>query len=95
LFLEMELAVNYQPQNWYCYAPDAKSSPDFHKKIRALAKCVPNVLITQRELIMDSAGHNMVTPCLNQNIIPIYNWVMSSDISVQFSDGMHEIVDGC
>ena len=56
----MELAVNYQPQNWYCYALDAKSNPNFHSKMRALAKCVPNVLLTQREFTMDSAGHNMV-----------------------------------
>ncbi|KAI6198863.1 Beta-1,3-galactosyl-O-glycosyl-glycoprotein beta-1,6-N-acetylglucosaminyltransferase 3 [Aphelenchoides besseyi] len=58
-FLEMDLAATYTPHNFYCYALDAKSSPLFHKRMRALADCFPNVFLTDIEFQMDSHGHNM------------------------------------
>lgn len=48
----------YAPQNFYCYALDAKSTTMFHAQMRNLSKCFPNVLLTNREFVVDSAGHN-------------------------------------
>ncbi|KAI6212706.1 hypothetical protein M3Y94_00060200 [Aphelenchoides besseyi] len=58
-FLEMDLAATYTPHNFYCYALDSKSTPLFHKRMRALADCFPNVFLTDVEFSMDSHGHNM------------------------------------
>uniref|UniRef100_A0A914I292 Uncharacterized protein n=1 Tax=Globodera rostochiensis TaxID=31243 RepID=A0A914I292_GLORO len=60
LFIEMEFASSYAPQNWYCYAIDKKASQTFHMQIYALASCFPNVLITpiEKQYDMDSKGHN-------------------------------------
>ncbi|KAH7707245.1 core-2/I-Branching enzyme family protein [Aphelenchoides avenae] len=59
LFLEMELAASYAPQNSYCYAIDEKSPERFHAQMHSLAACLPNVYITRHEYGVDSAGHNM------------------------------------
>uniref|UniRef100_A0AC35FLN3 Core-2/I-Branching enzyme n=1 Tax=Panagrolaimus sp. PS1159 TaxID=55785 RepID=A0AC35FLN3_9BILA len=58
-FLETELATNYQPQNFYCYAIDKKSKKIFHEQIKNLSKCFPNVFFTKKEYAVDSAGHFM------------------------------------
>jgi len=55
----MDLAASYAPQNWYCYTIDAKSNPLFKARMYSLAECFPNVFVNQKELSMDSAGHNM------------------------------------
>lgn len=49
----------YTPQNFYCYAIDSNASPLFYKRMRALADCFPNVLLTTHEFHTDSAGHSM------------------------------------
>jgi hypothetical protein len=62
--LENELAANYVPHNFYCFAIDRKSSDLFHRQIHALAKCVgDNIVVLDRdlELEMDSGGHNLVS----------------------------------
>lgn len=58
LVQESLLAASYAPQNWYCFAVDAKSSPQFHSHLQQLASCLPNVFVANREWAMDSAGHN-------------------------------------
>ncbi|KAM3727599.1 Beta-1,3-galactosyl-O-glycosyl-glycoprotein beta-1,6-N-acetylglucosaminyltransferase [Dirofilaria immitis] len=55
---ELLLNLMYAPQNFYCYALDAKSTPLFHEQMSNLSKCFSNVLLTQREYEVDSAGHN-------------------------------------
>uniref|UniRef100_A0A183E8C1 Core-2/I-Branching enzyme n=1 Tax=Gongylonema pulchrum TaxID=637853 RepID=A0A183E8C1_9BILA len=55
---ELLLNLMYAPQNFYCYALDAKSSALFHEQMRALSVCFPNVFLTKREFTVDSAGHN-------------------------------------
>ncbi|KAI6185759.1 Beta-1,3-galactosyl-O-glycosyl-glycoprotein beta-1,6-N-acetylglucosaminyltransferase 3 [Aphelenchoides besseyi] len=58
-FLEMDLAATYTPHNFYCYALDAKSSPLFHTRMRALSDCFPNVFLADIEFQINSQGHNM------------------------------------
>lgn len=75
--LEMELASAFAPQNLYCFAIDAKASPLFHVRIHQLAKCLPNVLITQHEFQVDSSGHNMgpsFFECLKLLAQPKMSW---------------------
>ncbi|KAL3084981.1 hypothetical protein niasHS_010050 [Heterodera schachtii] len=62
LFIEMEFASSYAPQNYYCYAIDKKSSITFHRQIHSLAICFPNVFVvtTEKEYAMDSKGHNLM-----------------------------------
>uniref|UniRef100_A0A1I8EU89 Core-2/I-Branching enzyme family protein n=1 Tax=Wuchereria bancrofti TaxID=6293 RepID=A0A1I8EU89_WUCBA len=56
---ELLFNLMYAPQNFYCYALDAKSTSLFHSQMRNLSKCFSNVLLTEREYEVDSAGHNM------------------------------------
>ncbi|KAK6021737.1 hypothetical protein OSTOST_12585, partial [Ostertagia ostertagi] len=44
--IEDELRSSYHPQNFFCYSIDQKADKDFHDKIKQLAVCFPNVLIT-------------------------------------------------
>ncbi|KAL3990911.1 Core-2/I-Branching enzyme family protein [Acanthocheilonema viteae] len=55
---ELLLNLMYAPQNFYCYALDAKSTVLFHAQMHNLSKCFPNVLLAPREYMVDSAGHN-------------------------------------
>lgn len=52
----MELASTYAPQNFYCYAIDANSSPMFHARMKSLVNCFHNVYLTTTEFVMDSKG---------------------------------------
>ncbi|VDK87524.1 unnamed protein product [Litomosoides sigmodontis] len=55
---ELLLNLMYAPQNFYCYALDAKSTTLFHAQMRNLSRCFSNVLLAPREYTVDSAGHN-------------------------------------
>ncbi|KAF7627254.1 hypothetical protein Mgra_00009429, partial [Meloidogyne graminicola] len=44
-FLEAELATNYHPQNYYCFAVDLKANENFYKKIKSLSNCFNNIII--------------------------------------------------
>lgn len=77
VMLEMELASSYAPQNYYCFAVDAKATPLFHARIHQLANCFPNVLITKHEFKVDSSGHNMgpsFFECLKILAVPNKPW---------------------
>ncbi|VDO69304.1 unnamed protein product [Heligmosomoides polygyrus] len=50
---------SYHPQNHFCYSIDKKANKDFHARIKGLASCFPNVVITPEEFNVDSAGHYM------------------------------------
>uniref|UniRef100_A0A1I8BX08 Uncharacterized protein n=1 Tax=Meloidogyne hapla TaxID=6305 RepID=A0A1I8BX08_MELHA len=58
-FLEAELATNYHPQNWYCFAVDSKASENFYQTILSLANCFKNVIVPKERFSVDSAGHGM------------------------------------
>ena len=58
MLLEMELAMHYTPENWYCYAVDSKSSTLFYSRLQRLAKCFPNIIVAEKRLSISSAGHN-------------------------------------
>ncbi|KAI6170637.1 N-acetyllactosaminide beta-1,6-N-acetylglucosaminyl-transferase, isoform C [Aphelenchoides bicaudatus] len=76
-FLEMELGNIYAPQNFYCFALDAKASPLFHERMRNLSSCFPNVYLTTREFKMDSTGKNMgysLYECMNILAKKELNW---------------------
>uniref|UniRef100_A0A914MNP3 Uncharacterized protein n=1 Tax=Meloidogyne incognita TaxID=6306 RepID=A0A914MNP3_MELIC len=56
-FLEAEFATNYHPQNWYCFAVDSKLEDEhFFQRIKALAKCFPNVIVPTKRYPVDSNG---------------------------------------
>nr|CAD2159360.1 unnamed protein product [Meloidogyne enterolobii] len=56
-FLEAEFATNYQPQNWYCFAVDSQLEDEhFFQRIKALAKCFPNVIVPTKRFPVDSDG---------------------------------------
>ncbi|TKR80098.1 hypothetical protein L596_014227 [Steinernema carpocapsae] len=58
-FLEQMLALQYSPQNSYCFALDKKADEDFKMSIRSLASCFPNVYVPETEYDIDNLGHNM------------------------------------
>uniref|UniRef100_A0A0N5BDN6 Glycosyltransferase family 92 protein n=1 Tax=Strongyloides papillosus TaxID=174720 RepID=A0A0N5BDN6_STREA len=58
LKIEQYFLLMYAPQNQFCYAIDKKSSPDFKKKVRNLAKCFTNVHVVEKEYPMDHTGVN-------------------------------------
>lgn len=59
LFLEMELSVEYAPQNFYCYVIDQKSNSTFKNRVRNLSRCFPNVYVSMNEYDTDSSGKQM------------------------------------
>jgi hypothetical protein len=63
--LEDEFSISYAPHNFYCYAIDAKSPELFHRQIRSLAGCFPNVFVLpkEKERKMESSGVNQVYKC--------------------------------
>ncbi|KAI6177787.1 Beta-1,3-galactosyl-O-glycosyl-glycoprotein beta-1,6-N-acetylglucosaminyltransferase 3 [Aphelenchoides bicaudatus] len=73
-FLEMLLSTTYTPQNYYCYSVDGKASALFHKRINDLAKCFPNVYVTNLTLTMDSKGHNT-----NAHHMKCLEWLMKDN----------------
>uniref|UniRef100_A0A1I8EUC4 Core-2/I-Branching enzyme family protein n=1 Tax=Wuchereria bancrofti TaxID=6293 RepID=A0A1I8EUC4_WUCBA len=67
---ELLFNLMYAPQNLYCYALDSKSNALFHEQMQNLSKCFPNVILTELEYEVDSAGHNMTKSymkCLESN----------------------------
>nr|CAD2159362.1 unnamed protein product [Meloidogyne enterolobii] len=54
--LEAELATNYRPQNWYCFAIDSKARELFGKRMRSLAKCFKNIIIPNIRYPVDRDG---------------------------------------
>ncbi|KAK0403578.1 hypothetical protein QR680_017006 [Steinernema hermaphroditum] len=57
--LEQMLAVQYAPQNTFCFAVDRKSPNELKTSLRNLAHCFDNVFILAEEFDLDSLGHNM------------------------------------
>lgn len=43
--IEKQVQMSYHPQNSFCFAIDRKSKQEFHERLRALAACLPNVLL--------------------------------------------------
>ncbi|CAD5208365.1 unnamed protein product [Bursaphelenchus xylophilus] len=76
-YMELMLAATYQPQNYYCYAIDKSADHLFRARIKALAKCFPNVMVAQEFREMDSAGHRMDLAhidCLKMLTTPEKKW---------------------
>ena len=90
MFLEMELAATYAPQNTYCYAIDNKSSELFHQRIHALAECFPNVIYTKKEYNITSGGENMGFAhyeCLKELVKFDWKYVVLLQVSFVVSRG--------
>ncbi|TKR80036.1 hypothetical protein L596_014171 [Steinernema carpocapsae] len=58
-FLEQMLALQYSPQNSYCFVLDGKADRYFKTSMRNLASCFPNVYVPKTEYDIDRFGHNM------------------------------------
>ncbi|KAI1715109.1 core-2/I-Branching enzyme domain-containing protein [Ditylenchus destructor] len=99
MYIESELAATYAPQNWYCFAMDAKSNQVFHSRVRALASCFPNVLVTKKEWSMDSSGHNMTNSlheCMKELSKPEMKWnylilLQNHDIALKTNEELVQI----
>ncbi|KAL7070691.1 hypothetical protein ACQ4LE_010111 [Meloidogyne hapla] len=77
LLLEMELALHYTPENWYCYVVDSKSSPLFYSRLQRLSKCFPNIIIAEKRFNISRAGHNTsnaMIECANILAKPERRW---------------------
>jgi hypothetical protein len=59
LLIEQLLAVEYAPQNLYCYTLDSKASQLYKRRIRSLASCFPNVFVASKEFDVQSNGKNV------------------------------------
>lgn len=57
--IEKQVQMSYHPQNSFCFAIDKKAPSQFHERLRAMAACLPNVLLLPDEESVDSAGHNI------------------------------------
>ncbi|KAK0423982.1 hypothetical protein QR680_008444 [Steinernema hermaphroditum] len=56
---KLMLAMEYAPQNVYCYSIDGKASAAFKGAMRKLSNCFENVFIAKEEFDVDNSGHNM------------------------------------
>ncbi|GMT27657.1 hypothetical protein PFISCL1PPCAC_18954, partial [Pristionchus fissidentatus] len=57
-FLEQQMWNSYTSSNWYCFSIDSKSSEVFRSHFHQLAKCLPNVLISNVSRSVKSNGVN-------------------------------------
>ncbi|KAI1710202.1 core-2/I-Branching enzyme domain-containing protein [Ditylenchus destructor] len=97
--LEMGLAANYAPQNWYCFAMDSKADIVFKERVLALSTCFPNVIVNQVHYRLDSNGHNMsasFVECLKNLAERSKKWeyvilVQNNDISVRTNEELVQI----
>uniref|UniRef100_A0A0M3II45 Core-2/I-Branching enzyme n=1 Tax=Ascaris lumbricoides TaxID=6252 RepID=A0A0M3II45_ASCLU len=60
LLQELLFKLQYTPMNLFCFVIDKKSSALFKEQISNLTECFPNAISSQRQLSIDSAGHNML-----------------------------------
>ncbi|CAI2346371.1 unnamed protein product [Caenorhabditis sp. 36 PRJEB53466] len=75
-FLEKQVQMSYHPQNHFCFGLDSKADVDLKWRIRRIGRCLPNVIVLDEELPIDSAGHNMNFAhfeCM-KTLINIPNW---------------------
>uniref|UniRef100_A0A914NXK8 Uncharacterized protein n=1 Tax=Meloidogyne incognita TaxID=6306 RepID=A0A914NXK8_MELIC len=100
-FLEAEFATNYQPQNWYCFAVDAKIGDKlFFKRIKALARCFSNVIVPSKRFPVDSDGAHMGTAymsCLEELSKKKYKWdyvftLQNDDIQIKTNEEIIRIL---
>ncbi|CAI4228548.1 unnamed protein product [Auanema sp. JU1783] len=59
IFIEDEFKSAYHPNNTFCYSIDKKADAKFHQRIKQLANCFDNVMITPVEFSVDGSGHFM------------------------------------
>ena len=81
----MELSAEYAPQNFYCFSIDIKASQLFKQRLRDLSKCLPNVIITQKEYDMDSTGYNhnyAYMECLKELLNYSWKYVILMQVGV-------------
>ncbi|KAL3094620.1 hypothetical protein niasHT_023934 [Heterodera trifolii] len=74
--VELEFAATFSPLNWYCFVVDAASPALFKRRVRALAKCFPNVIMGD-ERPMRSDGEGMmeaVLDCFERLDTPKRKW---------------------
>uniref|UniRef100_A0A914N7U0 Uncharacterized protein n=1 Tax=Meloidogyne incognita TaxID=6306 RepID=A0A914N7U0_MELIC len=98
-FLEAELATNYHPQNWYCFAVDSKADDSFYEKILALASCFKNIIIPRSRYPVDSGGHGMGNAhlsCFKELIKKERKWeylvtLQNHDIQIKTNEEMVQI----
>uniref|UniRef100_A0A914I2T3 Uncharacterized protein n=1 Tax=Globodera rostochiensis TaxID=31243 RepID=A0A914I2T3_GLORO len=70
------LSVEYTPQNVYCYALDAKADALFMRRVHALARCFPNVVVLAEQFSVFSNGKNVTRAqlaCL-EAMLPMGEW---------------------
>ncbi|CAB03539.2 Beta-1,3-galactosyl-O-glycosyl-glycoprotein beta-1,6-N-acetylglucosaminyltransferase 3 [Caenorhabditis elegans] len=58
-FIEKQVQVSFHPQNAFCFVIDINASEEFKKRMRALAACMPNVIVLADEDPVYSSGHNV------------------------------------
>ncbi|XP_038066403.1 beta-1,3-galactosyl-O-glycosyl-glycoprotein beta-1,6-N-acetylglucosaminyltransferase-like [Patiria miniata] len=63
--VERLLRAIYQPQNIYCFHPDAGSSAEFHGAIRGLANCFDNVFVASKLEDVQYAGFTRLLADIN------------------------------
>ncbi|CAI2346949.1 unnamed protein product [Caenorhabditis sp. 36 PRJEB53466] len=75
-FIEKQVQTSFHPQNVFCFTIDKKSPPNFHEKMRALAMCVPNVILLPATEEYDSDGHNNNLAHLRcmRAVVPLAGW---------------------
>lgn len=49
--IEKQVQMSYHPQNSFCFAIDKKAPSQFHERLRAMAACLPNVLLLPGTLL--------------------------------------------
>ena len=58
--IERLLSLIYRPQNIYCLHIDLKAAPHVFEPLKQLGRCLPNVLVVERDRIAVNWGYNSV-----------------------------------
>ncbi|KAL3122992.1 hypothetical protein niasHT_006392 [Heterodera trifolii] len=99
VFLEKELASSYSPHNWYCYSIDHKANSLFRLRVKRLSACLPNVIVSPYEFVVDGGGHNITRAhldCLRLLTVPEKRWkyvalLQNHDVAIKTNREMGQI----
>nr|CAD2189968.1 unnamed protein product [Meloidogyne enterolobii] len=95
-FLEAELATNYHPQNWYCFAVDSKAD-DSHGMGKAHLSCFKELIKKERkwEYLVTLQNHDIQIKT-NEEMVQIFKWLDGAcDAGYDFqSEAKRDRLDG-
>lgn len=85
-FIEKQVQVSFHPQNAFCFVIDINASEEFKKRMRALAACMPNVIVLAGENfeLRNCKAISIQTRILSTLLVTMSTW-FTTNVSKPYS----------